>query len=656
MHYVILEIKTKGEDVHDLALSEFGYQIIDSETLVPCIDPTIFELSDDDVSLKDAIKKLIADIEENCEKKENIVDSEHPNEGAKNFVFCTLNSNWDIRVNLIHAAQKENIDLPSYLIHPVIFDLRKEFSLWLINHPQNKESEQMNEVDTELQSRPKSTNNNDDEHLALIINSLKITTEYNKLIEDINDASFSTNLTRIILIALHENCTSEEDELTILTRPYDLELDYRNFLEEGSKVVYINNIPAETTQNDLENWFNTYNLKPIGCWTLRNFSDGIFLKSQKNSNSVASDNIIGFIIFQSHDDARLSVNENAQIFRVSNSKNNKTSEELIEIQPSSIKLLEKVQDNLVPFPQNKNKPRPGDWNCPSCGFSNFQRRTACFRCSFPIPNSVSGNLNKYSNPPVNNNSNLAKGYGNLYNRPSSPQLNWNKGSLHQNYQLNQQQQKQQQQLQHLQQVQQTYQMYAANRASNNIAHSPLSNTYRYNFNGSMNNANTYTSNSYNKLNQGVSNNAVAYGNLSNVQNMYNSNTNMGIANSNTNNNNVNTIHTGSNVPFRAGDWKCISCFYHNFAKNIVCLRCGGPKSLNETKQNQAISEKHLNNGDQMVSTTNKTNTAIVGDNSQIAVQYGLNAAYPYLNASSGNFNDISADKIKDRQEVRVSNL
>lgn len=36
---------------------------------------------------------------------------------------------------------------------------------------------------------------------------------------------------------------------------------------------------------------------------------------------------------------------------------------------------------------------------------------------------------------------------------------------------------------------------------------------------------------------------------------------------------------GSNVPFRAGDWKCVSCTYHNFAKNVVCLRCGGPKTV-----------------------------------------------------------------------------
>lgn len=38
---------------------------------------------------------------------------------------------------------------------------------------------------------------------------------------------------------------------------------------------------------------------------------------------------------------------------------------------------------LTPFPPSKNRPRPGDWTCPSCGFSNFQRRTVCFRCSFP---------------------------------------------------------------------------------------------------------------------------------------------------------------------------------------------------------------------------------------------------------------------------------
>ena len=39
-------------------------------------------------------------------------------------------------------------------------------------------------------------------------------------------------------------------------------------------------------------------------------------------------------------------------------------------------------------------------------------------------------------------------------------------------------------------------------------------------------------------------------------------------------------HSGGMVPFRAGDWKCGSdgCGYHNFAKNVSCLRCGASRA------------------------------------------------------------------------------
>ena len=59
------------------------------------------------------------------------------------------------------------------------------------------------------------------------------------------------------------------------------------------------------------------------------------------------------------------------------------NEKAIEVSPSSNRVLDRAQDILTPFPPSKNRPRPGDWTCPSCGFSNFQRRTACFRCSYP---------------------------------------------------------------------------------------------------------------------------------------------------------------------------------------------------------------------------------------------------------------------------------
>jgi len=39
-----------------------------------------------------------------------------------------------------------------------------------------------------------------------------------------------------------------------------------------------------------------------------------------------------------------------------------------------------------------------------------------------------------------------------------------------------------------------------------------------------------------------------------------------------------TMH--GSVPFRAGDWKCGAegCGYHNFAKNVSCLRCGASRA------------------------------------------------------------------------------
>src|ERR1700748_3463224 len=66
------------------------------------------------------------------------------------------------------------------------------------------------------------------------------------------------------------------------------------------------------------------------------------------------------------------------------------NEKAIEVSPSSSRVLDRAADILTPFPPSKNRPRPGDWNCPSCGFSNFQRRTACFRCSFPAAGSGGG--------------------------------------------------------------------------------------------------------------------------------------------------------------------------------------------------------------------------------------------------------------------------
>ena len=138
------------------------------------------------------------------------------------------------------------------------------------------------------------------------------------------------------------------------------------------------------------------------------------------------------------------------------------NEKAIEVSPSSSRVLDRASEILTPFPPSKNRPRPGDWTCPSCGFSNFQRRTACFRCSFPAAG---------SNPDP-----MAFGYG--YGPPMMP-------------------------------------------PPHHMGH------------------------------HGMGHGGHGHGH-----------------------------GRGSVVPFRAGDWKCGSetCNYHNFAKNVNCLRCGAPRS------------------------------------------------------------------------------
>jgi hypothetical protein len=148
------------------------------------------------------------------------------------------------------------------------------------------------------------------------------------------------------------------------------------------------------------------------------------------------------------------------------------NEKAIEVSPSSSRVLDRAQDILTPFPPSKNRPRPGDWTCPSCGFSNFQRRTACFRCSYPLSQTMApadpmGGYNPYG------------GYG-----PPPMGNMMQHGGHHMG------------------------------------GHPP----------------GMRSSHSVNQL--------------------------------------------GASAPFRPGDWRCgqETCNYHNFAKNVNCLRCGAPRA------------------------------------------------------------------------------
>lgn len=141
------------------------------------------------------------------------------------------------------------------------------------------------------------------------------------------------------------------------------------------------------------------------------------------------------------------------------------NEKAIEISPSSARVLDRAAEILMPFPPSKNRPRPGDWTCPSCGFSNFQRRTACFRCSYPA----------MGGPPHGGDPSMGYGYG-----------------------------------------------YGHGMMGHHMGHGHGHHMGHGHGRGPPQ----------------------------------------------------------SSVPFRAGDWKCGNdgCGYHNFAKNVSCLRCGASRA------------------------------------------------------------------------------
>ena len=458
MFYVVLEldVEHKVEMPKDHSrVSHISFQIID-ETTQKCEftkENALTSIAIDNTAnaFQDAVNRLDAAIKD-------VVHEEQ-------FVLCSLYSTWHIRVTLPREARDLDYQLPEFLQYPVLFDLRKEFHRWTCHHSERS-------VD----------------HKQPIVNQLLTAMDIEESAKPVN-ADGMLKITTQSLLALHKNCTNDEDHADVLTQPYDARSDYDAFMERESTAVYINNLPQDTTQSELESWVSQFGSRPIGFWTVRKG------KHEDNNSACLNtcpyveepDSVGGFIIYQNASEAQqaLTLNGRSILSNVANIKQPRVVEHVVEIAPSCTSILTKAQDILIPFPQSKNNPRPGDWTCPSCGFSNFQRRTACFRCSFPVPNNT-GNGKSSSNENGEPNANA--------------------------------------------------------RGDDSSDHSRNGNN-----NNNGNNANHYI---------------------------------------NHHNNNNSGGNGGSNVPFRAGDWKCASCMYHNFAKNVVCLRCNGPKTRVVHQQSQ----------------------------------------------------------------------
>ncbi|KAK9471951.1 uncharacterized protein V1510DRAFT_396086 [Dipodascopsis tothii] len=349
------------------------------------------------------------------------------------FTFVTLNA-WDLRVQLPREARDKGVILPPYLQHSRSFDLRTEYSRWQTHHPESLpfSSSSLSNICAALEVESVQSSAPIKHNLPFHLQALAPASPRRAMEEAIT-------LGRV-LRGLIKKSQPPEQHPDVLAKPLDTRADVRAFLAERSKVLHLSNLPHDTTQSELESWFTQYGGRPIAFWTLRT-------PDQHKPTGT------GFAVFSSHEEAAESLAMNGRAL----------NEKAIEVSPSSSRVLDRAHEILTPFPPSKNRPRPGDWTCPSCGFSNFQRRTACFRCSYPSVAATPSQEQMFQ-------------YGNYQPPPLMPQHN-----------------------------------------SNGM---PMGGNGRGN-NGSF-----------------------------------------------------------GMVPFRAGDWKCGTegCGYHNFAKNVACLRCGASRA------------------------------------------------------------------------------
>ncbi|KAL6940392.1 hypothetical protein ACO0QE_004291 [Hanseniaspora vineae] len=495
---------------------------------------------------------------------------------------------------------------------------------------------------------------------------------------------------------LEKSAESTTRENAGFTTPYDILLDYNFFLHEESKVVYLNNLPSIVTQSELEKWFYNNGCHPIGFWTVKPAINApLNYSTDKISFTYVpdSDTISGYAVFQSHAEALagLELNGKSLVLRLgSNNNNNNNSnhnnsnngnnnnhntngfnhqsksrykyiDRVVEVQPSSNIVLTKIRNLLVPFPQTRNKPRPGDWNCQSCGFSNFQKRTTCFRCSHPHFINKSSNTmmnddhasNFFGNMKnVNVGQNVGQGNfvtgdsktnGTYINSMSSSSTNEPNGER--KFMMSEN-------LQRGNSMNTTPDNFYTNGSSKNgINHgsaafantvsgaalrtglygnstvnsssnvSPASSASNLGYTNSNYTGSQMTGDSadasfalkknfssdfpindtQSSIDYGVSSSNFAASNSVSGIYLNNSNNASGISVGSTNTSNAGPVSSmlGSitsspantnfknqltsdsaaqqDIPFRPGDWKCSNCAYHNFAKNMNCLRCNDVK-------------------------------------------------------------------------------
>ncbi|CAG8529749.1 6179_t:CDS:2 [Diversispora eburnea] len=249
----------------------------------------------------------------------------------KTFCFCTHGA-WDLRIQMPREARDKHIELPSYLAHCRMFDLKQEFQRWQVHHPDViLKSHSLNEMCAAF-----------DLQVAGQIHT------------GLGDSLTMVNIVRYFCSFGHPD---------VFVNPIDTDADLNQFKKEQSKVIHLAGLPYDVTQPELEAWFSGQGVRPTVLWMIRTPDH------QKPSGS-------GFGIFATHEDAMACLDMNGRTL----------GDRAIEVSPSSERVIEAAGTILASFPVTKNRLRPGDWVCVSCQFHNFASRRTCFKCNSNNPN------------------------------------------------------------------------------------------------------------------------------------------------------------------------------------------------------------------------------------------------------------------------------
>ncbi|CAG8558493.1 17126_t:CDS:2 [Acaulospora morrowiae] len=249
----------------------------------------------------------------------------------KTFCFCTHGA-WDLRIQLPREARDKHIELPPYLAHCRLFDLKQEYQRWQVHHQdvilKNHSLEEMCESFDLQVAGPTHTG--------------------------LGDSLTMVNIIRYFCSFGHPD---------VFVNPIDTNADLNQFKKEQSKVIHLAGLPYDVTQPELEAWFSGQGVRPTLLWMIRTPDH------QKPSGS-------GFGIFATHEDAMACLDMNGRTL----------GDRAIEVSPSSERVIEAAGAILASFPVTKSRHRPGDWVCTSCQFHNFASRRTCFKCNSNNPN------------------------------------------------------------------------------------------------------------------------------------------------------------------------------------------------------------------------------------------------------------------------------